>query len=267
MQNKRASFPTAPQAALVLLGWFFLQYLISNALYDIRHTLDVTTEELVALVMLLANGILISATMHIRGMSYRELLHPSKTSPLVTFILLVPLVLLLIPLIVLMDVLLIGALETLFPLSAWEQQAFAGMLAPTLPAFLMTCLIAPVVEEMLFRGVLLRSFLDQYPRGLALGYSALYFGAAHLNIYQFALAFLLGLLLGKLYERSRSLIPCIAIHASVNGCVYFLANPTSPSASLTSSEISPLVWLAALVAGAIGTTALHRLLASPGNSK
>jgi membrane protease YdiL (CAAX protease family) len=221
----------------------------------------------VALVILLANGILISATMQIRGMSYRDLLHPSKASPMGTFIFLVPPVLLLIPLIVLLDVLLIGGLEAIFPVSVWEQQAFAGMLAPTLPAFVMTCVIAPVVEEMLFRGILLRSFLDQYPRGLALGYSALYFGAAHLNIYQFALAFLLGLLLGGIYERSRSLIPCIAMHAAANGGVYLWAKSQGDSASLTVSEIPPLGWLAALVAAAIGAAALRHLLTSKVNSK
>ncbi len=267
MQHTKASFPTAPQAALLLIAWFFLQYLVGTVIYDFRRTLDVTLEELRAIVMLLANGILISVTMHIRGMSYRDLLHPSKASPLGTFVLLVPPVLLLIPLIVLLDVLLIRGLETLFPLSAWEEQASASMLAPTLPAFLMTCVIAPVVEEMLFRGILLRSFLVQYPRGLAIGFSALYFGVAHLNIYQFALAFLLGLLLGGLYERSRSLIPCMAMHAATNGSIYVWAKSSGPAASLSAAEISPLGWIGALVAAAIGAAVLHRLLAAKGEPK
>jgi membrane protease YdiL (CAAX protease family) len=244
----------------LLLAGFVLQYLISSALYDFRHTLDISGEQLTALVMLLANGILISAAMHIRGMSYRDLTHPSKASPLATVIFLVPAVLLLIPLIVLLDELLINGLVALLPVSAWEQQAFAGMLAPTLPAFIASCFIAPVVEEMLFRGILLRSFLDQYPRGLALGYSALYFGVAHLNIYQFTFAFLIGLLLGLLYERSRSLIPCIAMHAAINSSIVLWVNSKEASTSFASTNVPALGWLAALVAAAAGTLVLHRLL-------
>ena len=32
--------------------------------------------------------------------------------------------------------------------------------AATLPAVVATCIVAPVVEELLFRGILLRSFLE-----------------------------------------------------------------------------------------------------------
>jgi membrane protease YdiL (CAAX protease family) len=267
LQPEMKSFPSAPQAAFLLLAWFVLQYLIGTALYDFRHALDVTSEELGVLAMLLAHAILITAAMHIRGMSYRDLLHPSKASPVGTFVLLVPPVLLLIPLIVLLDVSLIGGIEALLPFSAAEQQAFAGMLAPSLPALFMTCIMAPVMEEMLFRGILLRSFLDQYPRGLAIGYSALYFGAAHLNIYQFALGFLLGGLIGVLYERSRSLIPCMAMHAALNCSVYVWANSQGPSASVTAFDVSPLGWLAALVAATMGLVALRRLLGSANHSQ
>jgi membrane protease YdiL (CAAX protease family) len=79
---------------------------------------------------------------------------------------LVPPVLLLVPLTMMLDGVLIDCLEALLPVSAWEQQAFAGMVAGTLPAVVATCIVAPVVEEMLFRGILLRSFLEQYPRGV-----------------------------------------------------------------------------------------------------
>jgi membrane protease YdiL (CAAX protease family) len=39
-----------------------------------------------------------------------------------------------------------------------------------------------VLEEMLFRGIVLRSFLLLYPRGAAIAGSAILFGFAHLNI-------------------------------------------------------------------------------------
>ncbi|MDO9004172.1 MAG: CPBP family intramembrane metalloprotease [Aquabacterium sp.] len=266
MPPERTTFPSAPQAAFLLLAGFVLQYILGAALYDFRDALGLTDEQLLALAMLLANGILITAAMHIRGMGYRELVHPSKVSPWSVFIFLVPPILLLIPFAVLLDVSLISAIESVLPISAWEQQAFAAMVRPTLPAFIATCVIAPVVEEMLFRGILLRSFLDRYPRGLAIGYSALYFGAAHLNIYQFLLAFLLGLLMGWLYERSRSLIPCVALHAAINSTVFLWVAPMETEASLAPSAIPGSVWLAAIFAATIGAIALRRLLTSSAKS-
>lgn len=261
MKLQRESFPTASQAALLLLAWFLLQYMIGCAIYDLREALDLSREEQAAMVVLLANGVLIAALMQFCGLNYRKLLHPSKVSMLGTFVLLVPPVLMLTPLIVFLDVQLISGLETIFPLSMWEEQAFASMLEPSLAACVMTCVIAPVAEELLFRGILLRSFLTLYPRSSAIGYSALYFGVAHLNIYQFVLAFLLGLLLGQLYERTRSLIPCIAMHASINFGVYIWSISKGTSQKITLEDLSIANWIIAVVAAAIGAATLHLLLA------
>lgn len=262
MPSDKTTFPSAPQAALLLLAGFVLQYVLGGVLYEFRHALGITDAQLVVFVMLLANGILITGAMHIQGMSYRALIHPSKASLLSTFVFLVPPVLLLIPLVVLLDVSLISALETLVPVSDWERRVFAALGEPTLAAFIATCLVAPVVEEMLFRGILLRAFLDRYPRGLAIGYSALYFGVAHLNIYQFSLAFCLGLLLGWLYERSRSLIPCIALHTALNSTVVLWLAPEEPAAASMPSAIPVLGWMAALLAAALGAMALRHLLST-----
>jgi membrane protease YdiL (CAAX protease family) len=260
MPLERKSFPSAPQAALLLLSGFLLQYILGAALYDLRNSLGITDVQGQALVMLLANGTLITAVLHFRGMSHRDLVHPSKNSLLLTSIFLVPPVLLLVPLTVLLDLVVIESLEALLPVSTWEQQAFANMVAATLPAVVASCVIAPIVEEMLFRGILLRSFLEQYPRGVAIGFSSLYFGAAHLNIYQFLLAFLLGLLLGWLYERSSSLVPCIALHAAVNGSVVVLENSKTSVASLDPFTVPAIAWWGAIIAATVGTTVLVRLL-------
>lgn len=256
----RSSFPSAPQAALLLLASFLLQYLVGAAMYDARHALGLTYEQVTTIGVLLSNGFLVAVVTHLLGLNYRDLLHPSKSSPIAAFLLLVPPVLLLLPLVVLLDVALVESLEIFFPVSSWEQAAFASMLEPTLPAVIATCVLAPLFEEILFRGILLRAFLDRYPRGLAISYSALYFGAAHLNIYQFFLAFLLGLLLGWLYERSRSLIPCIALHAAVNSAVMALGAKTDLNPGLTLASTSPLTWALSIAAGAAGALVLHYIL-------
>ncbi|WP_245725426.1 CPBP family intramembrane glutamic endopeptidase [Pandoraea oxalativorans] len=81
------------------------------------------------------------------------------------------------------------------------------------------CRFAPVVEEMLFRGIVLRGFLTQYPSGTAIAHSAAVFGLAHLNIYQVVTLPLIGLILGKMYERTRSILPGILLHMAYNTAV------------------------------------------------
>jgi uncharacterized protein len=266
MPRDKTPYSSALQAAWLLLLGLLLQYLLGAAFYDLRQTLGLSDDQANTLALLLANGILITGVMHVQGLGHRDLLHPSKQSPWVLFAGLVPAVLLLLPLILLLDGVLMAALEAMLPVSDWEQRAFRAMTTPTLSAVIATCVIAPVVEEMLFRGILLRGFLAQYPRGPAIGFSALYFGFVHFNIYQYVGAFWMGLLLGWLYERSRSLIPCIALHVGVNGAVVALHLFTDSDSALEKLwdpyMASIVVWLAAAVAAALGAWILHKMFST-----
>ncbi|WP_395669011.1 lysostaphin resistance A-like protein [Rhodoferax sp.] len=259
MQQKEDAFPNIQQSALLLLAGFLLQYVIAIALYDYRRSIGLGEHELAALSMLLGNGLVLATVLHFQRRSYRDLLHSSATSALATTTLLVPPVLLLVPLITLLDYALVSFLQNVFPLSRWEEQAFANMVAGSVGSVVAACILAPVLEEMLFRGVLLRSFLQQQPRWQAISVSALFFGFAHLNIYQFVLAFWLGLVLGWLYERSRSLIPCIALHGALNSWVVVSAQGVQAQNS-TSTEFSAVGWAASLLAALIGVWLLRRFL-------
>ncbi|WP_377155708.1 lysostaphin resistance A-like protein [Roseateles sp. UC29_93] len=265
MPDNKSPFPSALQAGLLLLATLVLQQLVGAALYDFRETLGLSLEQMTVLVTVLADGIVIAVAMQMQGVGYREVVHPDLSSLLPTLVLVVPAVLLLTPLLLLLNSVLFTGLQAVLPLSDYEARAFTELHQPSLSMALMVCVVAPVVEEMLFRGVLLRGFLQRYPRGLAIGYSALYFGVAHLNIYQFCLAFLLGLLLGLLYERGRSLMPCIALHAAFNTTGFLLSDPgegTSDAGSAIAAGASAgsLLWLTALIAAVIGALALHKLL-------
>ncbi len=91
--------------------------------------------------------------------------------------------------------------------------------------------VVPLVEEFIFRGLLLAYLLDWLPRRLpnlrwpiervALGLSALAFSLAHLGasvLFLLAL-FIGGLLYGWVRLRSGSLCPSIAGHATWNGII------------------------------------------------
>lgn len=81
--------------------------------------------------------------------------------------------------------------------------------------------VAPLVEELVFRGVLLSGLASRMPVWVAVAVSALIFGAAHLPDFGYAwypvpTLVLLGLVLGWLRVHSRSLWPSMVMHASNN---------------------------------------------------
>ncbi len=86
-------------------------------------------------------------------------------------------------------------------------------------------LLAPVCEELVFRGAILRALLRWTPRHwLAIAISALLFALIHANPIQMPHAFLIGLLLGWLYYRTDSIVPGIVYHWVNNSIAYVVYN-------------------------------------------
>ena len=88
-------------------------------------------------------------------------------------------------------------------------------------------ILAPIAEEMVFRGAILRSLLRAFSpqmHWLAIILSALLFGVAHLNLPQGCHAFVIGLLLGWLYYRTNSIVPCVVFHWVNNTVAYVMFN-------------------------------------------
>ena len=84
-------------------------------------------------------------------------------------------------------------------------------------------LLAPLAEEIVFRGAALRSLLASRLSPLAaIVISALLFAVAHLNPAQMPHAFLVGLLLGWMYWRTGSILPGMAYHWANNSVAYVL---------------------------------------------
>ena len=81
-----------------------------------------------------------------------------------------------------------------------------------------SCLIAPITEELFFRGTLMKIFSKSNQRfGIVI--SAVFFGLAHGNLPQFMLAFLLGLFLGHIDMRHNSIVPSVVVHIFINSMV------------------------------------------------
>ena len=83
----------------------------------------------------------------------------------------------------------------LFGLSALEAINNASAGADTLSMYLYVGILAPIVEELLFRGLILRTMLP-YGKRFAILTSAFLFGIYHGNLVQSPFAFVVGLVLG-----------------------------------------------------------------------
>ncbi len=87
--------------------------------------------------------------------------------------------------------------------------------------------IAPVVEEIFFRGFLFQGFRKKYGWVSAMLLSSAIFAAAHLDLASLIPTFVLGLVLTYVYHRSNSVWPGILLHFLINAfstcSVYFFS--------------------------------------------
>lgn len=267
MNEKNQTFPNALQALMLVLALFLVEYLIGAALYDVRGILSMEPGDLVGLVMVLGYGIVFTVLMQYKGLTYSALFHACASSRRATMLVLFPAIGLLLPLIYLAMTVLGWALVSLFPMTAAERAMLGNMHAGSVTMAVLICVLAPVLEEMLFRGIILRSFLAQYPTWAAILASAGLFGFVHLNIYQYVGAVFMGLLLGWLYERTRSLLPCIALHAAYNTACITLGAGDGAAGQENVWMFGAATWLLALLMGAAGMTILWRALHIPSSRR
>jgi hypothetical protein len=83
-------------------------------------------------------------------------------------------------------------------------------------AFILMVIAAPVMEELIFRGIILDGLLKIYSPLKSILVSSLLFGIVHLNPWQFVTALIIGIFSGWVYYKTRSLLPSVIIHASLN---------------------------------------------------
>jgi len=81
---------------------------------------------------------------------------------------------------------------------------------------MLVVLVAPLVEEMLFRGVLLSAIGSRAGAGVALVGQAILFAAYHFSAWMFVPMLLLGLACGYLTQRRASLWPAVVLHGLFN---------------------------------------------------
>lgn len=110
------------------------------------------------------------------------------------------------------------------------------------------CVLGPLCEELLFRG-LLAGRLARYGQKPGALVSALLFGLFHANLGQFFYAFALGLLLAYAYYRTGRLAAPIVLHMLYN--FVGSALPTLLPATAGAAMLYMLFWLAVIITGIV----------------
>ncbi len=154
--------------------------------------------------------------------------------------------------------LLIGA--TTLGLGLWQLDTLLHTLIPFYPAsgdlpavylgwnpvltFISIAIGAPLAEEMLMRGLLLPALLRRVRPSYAVVIQAVLFGALHVYPLQILATSIIGVVLGLLAVRTRSIIPGIIVHALNNAIVFLTVISANVDTSTTPWLVGPAVAIA-----------------------
>lgn len=103
-------------------------------------------------------------------------------------------------------------------MSAYEASSSLIMTDNMVLLILGTVLMAPLVEEIIFRGLLYTRMKKGMPAAAAMVLSSAVFGVAHGQWVWMIYAFVFGMVLVWTFERTKSLLANILLHLSYNAC-------------------------------------------------
>lgn len=128
-----------------------------------------------------------------------------------------------------------------------------------------TCICAPILEELLCRGMILRGLKENGASPLkAIFWSSVIFGVIHMNPWQAIPAFLIGMLLGWVYHKTGCIWTTIWMHAvnnSLSTLLYHLFPDIPASATIRDLTGNSQTYLA-IYAIALAVLALSYLIIS-----
>lgn len=216
-QNEKQSFPNVNQSIrlvirLILLSILFalpfaIVQILSVKLFDNQTDLFESIATLVAyvipFVMVCQLGLKRIRKFDNPDFKLRFSLIDIKTSLIIVFMT--------IALIFVMD-----PISNLIPMPEFFKEIMENAFKIDVYGFLVVVIAAPIFEEVLYRGIILEGFLKNYTPWKAILWSALLFGASHLNPWQAIPGIGAGILMAWIYWRTKSILPGILIHFTNN---------------------------------------------------
>ena len=117
---------------------------------------------------------------------------------------------------------------------------------------LSTVVIAPVVEELVFRGVIFQRMRDNHGFLISAAVSAAAFGIVHFNLMQGLFGFCMGMVFAFIYDRYHRLTASIAAHMAVNIFNVILMIPGIAEINAGLAHNRPLLFGILALAGIVG---------------
>lgn len=215
--DRRPDFPTFTQAFFVCVALIVIQVIVTVIYMGFGGKFNAGNPAAVGIVSTISALILFSFLLPYKGLSVAALFHSGPSSVHSVLVLLtLPIVLVAFGTGV-MVLNILSVLLYLLPMSQGQVEMFSELSGGGWVTVVIFVLMAPLIEETLFRGIFLRAFLRQYKPRTAIFLASLLFAVCHLNVYQFVTAMIIGTLFGWLYVRTHSLVPCYVGHAAYNG--------------------------------------------------
>ncbi|WFD10982.1 CPBP family intramembrane glutamic endopeptidase [Tepidibacter hydrothermalis] len=135
------------------------------------------------------------------------------------------------------------------PINEGIEEAFNELFKYPIIAIISVCIVAPIYEEIIYRGIILKGLSKKYNDKVAIIVSALLFAIMHMNLQQGINAFLLGIVMGYLYTKTKSLYVSIFAHFINNGIGIIVSSILTESIKLSHNAV--LVQSIVTVAGVI----------------
>lgn len=131
----------------------------------------------------------------------------------------------------------------------WFEQIMESMTGGNIIlSFICVSIFAPLFEEWLCRGVVLRGLLTKMSPAWAIAVSALFFAVLHMNPWQALPAFLLGLLFGYVYYKTGSLKLTMLMHFTNNTMALIFSNiPSFKEADTLADVMSPWAYACLII--------------------
>ncbi|MDR2911620.1 MAG: CPBP family intramembrane metalloprotease [Bacteroidales bacterium] len=144
-------------------------------------------------------------------------------------------------------------IEKVIPPPSWFWEMFDNIFESNgnwFGTFMKVAIIAPVVEELIFRGIILQGLRRNYSAFISVFMSALLFALFHLNPWQFPATFILGLLLGWITVMNNNILLAIIGHSINNLMVLLSINYWDEISTMQifSSENNTVMLISAVVA-------------------
>lgn len=153
---------------------------------------------------------------------------------------------------------LVDVVVSYFPLDSQSQRARDELFATERPSQLLSlvlvgCLVAPIVEELFFRGAIFGQLGTERPWRAGLWTAAL-FVVAHPEFRQWPALSVLALLLSYVRAKSRVLGPCLALHVGFNSTSVFVMHQLP---HVTTKDISTMAIAGAYLVSLVLIVTFH----------